>query len=695
MSYEPSTLFILYHTFVMYAQLEHGITVASARLIQPAADLAVGSTPAPQLDAVTQVHEHSLTVASTHLTRPEADLGADATPAHHLAAVDRVLGDPVILPRILGFLDDGRARDLVTALQVSKAFFHGAASTLCRRIEVPQYEYSTTKTRDEVLYAKPCVSCYGEEPTHYQKPRNVTAHRSLNPGLGKRHIKRIHPTYRLIYPSTRFMRELYSHVRVITIEEHDACDRLSKTHPIPGAQTIVVRGGHGEVCMPTNSGYCGFMPQHPFRLVLDGLCSGMLCKSCTSLRLLTPFVETVVLRFRYDLTQFYCSIMKLPDVFKPSQLVLMFPPETSRPLLNAREVVLNEEHLKVVGPTEVLGKTRRERLDNMKSNTFYRLAKACLAMPDGCKIYVVGADHGALHMRGFENHDDELEAFEPLFPRSRGPNEKYVYDWDRPKTYDPTEEKMPEKDDPFPSSYPYACYDQSGKLVSATRPRGPIPDVHLASAKAVVDRRVAIMENLLHEWIDYILDSRLPLAHWEDEKDNWETREAFERHLFDLEAEKLRKTQEEWHAGHDCSYTCRFWVPDVPESDDGDHKVEDMDSDSEAGTESETDENEKEADDDESDSEEGDAKDEASTVDDAGDDGRSEMSDGEKEEGKKGFKRVPVLRKWEEGLPHAKTREEIDTKREMVHKNIRFITLHAYHRAEGNKDGMDDPAKYL
>jgi hypothetical protein len=645
--------------------------------------------------------------------QPVIDLAVDPKPAAQSQAVAKVLGDPVLLSRILGHLDDGRARDLVTALRVSEGFFHGAASTLCRRIEVPQYEYSVTKTRDEVLYAKPCVSCYGEAPTHYQKPPNVTTHRSLNPGLSKRYTKRIHPTYRLINPSTRFMRELYSHVQVITIEEHDGCDHLAKTHPIPLARTVVVRGGHQGVCTPTHSGYCGFMPQHPFRLVLDGLCSGMLCDSCTSLRLLTPFVETVVLRFRYKLKQFYCTVMRLPDVFKPARLVLMFPPETSRPLLNAREVVTNGEHLKVVGPTEGLGKGRKERKDDVQSNTFYRLAKACLAMSTGCKMYVVGADHGALHMRGFENHDAELEAFEPLFPRPRGPNDRYVYEYERPKAYHPIEEKMPGIDDPLPSSYPYACYDQSGKLVSASHPRGAIPDVHLASARAVVDKRLAIMEKLLHEWIEYILDSRLPLAHWEDEKDKWETRGAFERHLFNLEAEKLRQTQEEWHAGHVCSYSCRFWDPDLPDSDEEDHRVEDLDSGSEGDTKSETNEDSEEEDkedddddDDDNDEEDDDEEDDDEEDDDeegdpkgrddgAGEDARSDISDGEKEERKEGFKRVPVLREWEEGLPSAKTREEIEAKRVMVHKNIRFITLHEYHLMEGNNDEMDDPARYL
>lgn len=595
------------------------------------------------------------------------------------ASAEAVLGNPVLLSRILGYLDNGQAKDLVTCLQVSKSFFHGAASILCRRIEVPQYEYSTTKTRDEVLYAKPCVSCYGEEPAHYQKPKNVTAHRSLQPGLSERYVKRIHPTYRLIYPATRSMQDLYSHVKVITIEEHDGCDYLAETHPIRSARTVIVRGGDGGVCTPTRSGYCGFMPQQPFRLVLDGLCSGMLCRSCTSLRLLTPFAQTVVLRFRYDLSEFYCSVMKLPEAFKPTRLILLFPSETSRPLLKCSDTVTDREHLMVVGPEEGSTIGRDKRIDNMRSNTFYRLAKACLAMRDGCKIYVVGADHGALHMRGFENHDSELEVFEPLFPRPRGPNDTPKYSY-TPRTrqppYSPKEEDLPKDDDPAPSVYPYACYDQSGKLVSASRPRGPVPLIHVATTKSIVEKRVAIMEKLVHEWIDYLLDSRLPLANWEDEMDQWQTREAFEKHLFDLESEKLRQAKEIWHQGHKCSYSCRFWVPDVPYSDAEDHRVEDEDSDSDKDEDSEDEQEEEDQDD----------KDE---------DEKSERSEGTKEEDQEGFKRVPVLRKWEEGLPYATTREEIEAKRTMVHKAIRFITLHEYHLMEGNNDEMDDPSRYL
>jgi hypothetical protein len=43
----------------------------------------------------------------------------------------------------------------------------------------------------------------------------------------------------------------------------------------------------------------------------------------------------------------------------------------------------------------------------------------------------------------------------------------------------------------------------------------------------------------------------------------------------------------------------------------------------------------------------------------------------------------------------AKTREEIEFKRMMRHKNISFMTTHQYHLAEGNNDEMDDPNRYL
>jgi hypothetical protein len=136
-----------------------------------------------------------------------------SNPSNQLPAIKAVFANPELLARIVGHLDDGSAQDIVRTLSVSREFFNGAATRLCRRIEVPQYEYSSTKTRDEILYARPCRSCYGDEPTHYKKPKGVTAHRSIQPGLTRRYTKRAHLDYRHMYAATEMMQEMYKQVR--------------------------------------------------------------------------------------------------------------------------------------------------------------------------------------------------------------------------------------------------------------------------------------------------------------------------------------------------------------------------------------------------------------------------------------------------------------------------------------------------
>jgi hypothetical protein len=163
-------------------------------------------------------------------------------------ATERVFNDPRLLREIVHNLNNGEARDLVACLQVSKPFFHASAGNLCRRIEVPQYEFSSNQTRDEVLYAKPCASCYGDEPAHYEKPANVTAHRAVHPELSKRYIKNVHLFYRALHPATTWMKEMYKHVHVVTIEEHEGCDRLASLHPLPFVRTVIARAGDKKVC---------------------------------------------------------------------------------------------------------------------------------------------------------------------------------------------------------------------------------------------------------------------------------------------------------------------------------------------------------------------------------------------------------------------------------------------------------------
>ena len=152
-------------------------------------------------------------------------------PTAQSEAVRRVLGDSELLSRIMGFLNNGDAKDLVTSLQVSKPFFCSAATTLCRRIEVPLYEYSSTKGRHNFPIDMYCVSCHNEQPMPYRQESSVTAHRSLHSGVSGAYLKRIEHTYRDRFPATTTMKEMYKYIRVVSVEQHDSCDRLARSHP--------------------------------------------------------------------------------------------------------------------------------------------------------------------------------------------------------------------------------------------------------------------------------------------------------------------------------------------------------------------------------------------------------------------------------------------------------------------------------
>jgi hypothetical protein len=123
--------------------------------------------------------EIDCSVHMADLARLKSNLAVEATPAVESnpvvqpEAVRKVLGDPELLLRIVGFLNHGDARDLVTSLQVSKPFFHSGASTLCRRIEVPLYEYNSTKGRCEYPVDMYCVSCHNEGFT-WKRPNTRT-----------------------------------------------------------------------------------------------------------------------------------------------------------------------------------------------------------------------------------------------------------------------------------------------------------------------------------------------------------------------------------------------------------------------------------------------------------------------------------------------------------------------------------------
>jgi len=222
----------------------------------------------------------------------------------------------------MSFLNDGHARNLVTSLQVSKSFFHSAAATLCRRIEVPLYEYSSTKIRKQFpvhTYGVPC-----RFPMPYHRTWGVTAHQSLHSGLAGAYLNKIQHTYRDRFIATSTMREMYKYVRVVSVEPHDSCDRLAVSHPLPFVQTVIVRGGHKQDCLPSVSRqglWCGFLPKHPFRLVLDSLCAGLICRDHTAPNLLSEHVETLVLRLEYETLYTCCPTRDLPHHFNPKRLV--------------------------------------------------------------------------------------------------------------------------------------------------------------------------------------------------------------------------------------------------------------------------------------------------------------------------------------------------------------------------------------
>lgn len=479
-------------------------------------------------------------VHRAELARLRGLVAIKADPVAQSEAVARVLGDPELRLRIVGFLNNGDAKDLVTSLQVSKPFFHSAATTLCRRIEVPLYEYSSTKQRREFPVDMYCASCHNEQPMPYHEEYGVTAHRSLHSGLGRLYLEKTQHTYRDRFPATATMKEMYKYVRVVSVEQHDSCDRLAVSHPLPFVQTVITRG-HKRGCLPSLSQkglLCGFLPRHPFRLVLDYLCAGLICQQCTSPYLLSEYVETLVLRLQYETPYTSCPTRDLPRHFNPKRLVLLFKQEPSRKEYGRRDSDTDGCHMVAYGPGE--GKDE-------STDTFYRMAKVALAVGNDCKVYIVGADHAALHLRGMERHDRSLAGFDPLYPHAQKkreeiplyrritlpPGARWEIDDEEPEIsrwrsedgelhhideamdyYDGCESEDIEEREREASGIPaprsqYVCYDQKGRIISATKPHR-IAREHIPWARALINKRVAVMETLLNRWIDNILDSRLP-----------------------------------------------------------------------------------------------------------------------------------------------------------------------------------------
>lgn len=273
-----------------------------------------------------------------------------------LEPVRQVFENPILLKKIASCLDHGNSRDLVTALSVSRAFFDASASVLCRRVEVPVYEFSTRKKREIHTVDMACSSPNQDQPETFALPNYV-------------------------------LRQL----------------------------TVIVKGNHRNVCRsPGHTLTCGFLPRHPFRLVFDSICDGMVCGSCTSPYLLSKHVETLVIRLSYDSPRFHCATRKFPDHFNPSRLILLFPQEPSQEERRRRAGYPNNGHIFAHGPGEG-GDSSSNELARL-ANTFYRLAAMALAVNNDCQIYIVAADNAALHVGGLERHDSTLPEMDPLYP---------------------------------------------------------------------------------------------------------------------------------------------------------------------------------------------------------------------------------------------------------------------------------------
>ena len=190
------------------------------------------------------------------------------------------------------------------------------------------------------------------------------------------------------------------------------------------------------------------------------------------------------------------------------------------------------------------------------TNTFHRLAKMACAVGNECRIYIVAADHAALHVKGMERYDESLGGFHPLYPHPQTKKREQVTLWHLiplptgarwiVDDEDPNHRRWRSKDgglhdmddamdccsdgewedieerDREASGVPaakslYVCYDQKGRIVSSPKRYPPerhqIAREHLSWARALISKRIAVMETLVHQWIDHILDSRLPTKH--------------------------------------------------------------------------------------------------------------------------------------------------------------------------------------
>lgn len=558
----------------------------------------------------------------------------------------RVADTPDILQIIMGFVDDREANDLARCLRVSTTFFEAASYQLCRRITIPAYEFSVTTRREEIFCARACPLYYGEEQYLDTEPNGSTRHFPHGVKHSRAYIESVNSHYRLIHQSSIFTRRMYQNVRVLIIEPHSGCSRLADYHPLPNVHTVIARGSQARVCTPSDwdQTTCAILPTSPFRLVLDGCCRSLVCGSCTSSSLLSPSIDTLVVRLRmdYDNSE-WCSKGNLPPDCRPRRLVIMFPSAKFRSAILIPD--LNRggyQYDSAIYPPEAL-KPEDANGDMKMYNWFYWMAACILTMPDECEVLVVGADH-AISLRGLPRYDDSLPPDPELHTRQWGRmmnpatfgtanlvhtsgQSYFSYDTSWLGHNNQSKKHAKSVQGPGPECNVHACYGQSGRIFSARITRGPIAPDQIANAASIIHRRVAVIESILRAWVDKLLDRTLEPPSWEAEKEDWVDRRDFERYYRYLKAEK--KGKKELDAG-------RKWVEE------------------EKGSRTRT-----------------------STTNSSRANGLSKDL-GTSGEGK--------------GLT---PKDELEARRKLKHKNIRFITLHQYHRLEGNKDEMDDPSSYL
>jgi hypothetical protein len=130
---------------------------------------------------------------------------------------------------------------------------------------------------------------------------------------------------------------------------------------------------------------------------------------------LSEYVETLVLRLQHETPYTSCPTRDLPRHFNPKRLVLLFKQEPSRKEYGRRDSDTDGCHMVAFGPGE--GKDE-------SSNTFYRMAQMALAVGNDCKVYIVAADHAALHLKGMERYDRSLAGFDPLYPHAQKKREE-------------------------------------------------------------------------------------------------------------------------------------------------------------------------------------------------------------------------------------------------------------------------------